>query len=558
MTSPAMQEPFNEQETFDVRAYLRPVWRRRWIILLIVVLATAATYVLAARQHNEYVASTDVYITVVDPATAIGAVAPTTPPTAQGMQDVATLFTAQAITAGVYQKLHMPLGSAGSVNVAPLTETSATSTETSFVVVTATSPSPTLAARLANTYVSVFLAARRSAEAAAAASDAAAAQSSMNALAPIPTNTAERQALVLSISQYRTIELDPNAGAQQIDVALPPTSPSSPKPARDALFAALVALLFAIGIAFGLELVDRRLVSVSALESIYGRPVFAALPYVADPTPIIDGEAVVPAQLVEALRGLRINLGIAGISGPPRTVLIASGSPGEGKSTVARDLALVYAEAGESVLLIDADLRRPSVAWLCGVEPELGLSHVLAGAASLASAALPVPLEHTPSGAANGRRRPSPRRSRAGAVSRVAVSDGSLDVLAHGEQVGNPVTLLSSPAMKGLLAAASKRYDVIIVDSAPLLPVTDTVPLLGVVDAILLVARVGMTTRDAAERVTTAIGRVPGANLVGIVANDIRDAFLNEGRGGYYGDYGGYGQRPDGRTRGSQTTVKAG
>jgi Mrp family chromosome partitioning ATPase len=81
--------------------------------------------------------------------------------------------------------------------------------------------------------------------------------------------------------------------------------------------------------------------------------------------------------------------------------------------------------------------------------------------------------------------------------------------------------------------------------------------LLGVVDAILLVARVGMTTRDAAERVTTAIGRVPRANLVGIVANDIRDEFLNEGRGGYYGDYGGYGQRSDGRSRGSKTIVKA-
>jgi capsular exopolysaccharide synthesis family protein len=546
MTMPAQLQPPSENDTLDLRAYLRPIWRRRWIILAIVIVATVATYVLSAREHKQYVSSTDVYVTVVDPALSIDSVAPTSPPTAQEMQDIATLFTAQAITDGVYHKLHLPLGSAGSVNVAPLTETSASSTQTSFIVVTATSQSPTLAARLANTYVSVFLASRRAAEAAAAKADAAAAQSSIDALANVPANTAERQALVLSISQYRTIELDPNAGAQQIDVAVPPSSPSSPKPLRAALFAALISLLIAIGIAFALELVDRRLVTVSALESIYGRPVLAALPFVADPTPLVDGEAVVPAQLVEALRGLRINLGLTGIAGPPRTLLIASGSPGEGKSTVARDLALVYAEAGDRVLLIDADLRRPSVAWLCGVEPGLGLTHVLTGATQLAKAALAVSLEHAPHAGTNG----------SGPSTRTPAPEGALDVLAHGEQVPNPVTLLSSTAMKGLLAAASKRYDMIIVDTAPLLPVTDTVPLLGLVDAILLVSRVGMTTRDAAERVTTAIGRVRGANLVGIVANDIRDAFL--GGGGYYGSDGGYGYGSRSGSRGSQTIIKAG
>jgi Mrp family chromosome partitioning ATPase len=196
---------------------------------------------------------------------------------------------------------------------------------------------------------------------------------------------------------------------------------------------------------------------------------------------------------------------------------------------------------------------------LCGVEPERGLSHVLAGGAQLASAALPVPLEHAAESGGNGAQPAGARRSRGSGISRVAASSGTLDVLAHGEQVSNPVTLLASQAMKGMLAAASKRYDVVIIDTAPLLPVTDTVPLLGMVDAIVLVARVGVTTRDSAERVTTAIGRVPRANLVGIVANDIRDAFLNDGRGGYYGEYdAGYGQRPDGGVRGPQTIVKAG
>jgi Mrp family chromosome partitioning ATPase len=532
MSSPVPSDtPNAPQDALDIRAYVRPIWRRKWLIVAIVVLATLATYALERSQPKEYQATTSVYFTVVDPALAVGSVTPTTPPTSQQIQDIATLFTAQSVTATVYHRLGLSLTSPNSVDIAPQIGSNAAST--SFVGVRATSRSPTLAARLANTYVSVFLASRRSAQAAAAKAAASAAQTSLNTLANIPVNEAERQSLLLEISQYKTIAVDPSAGAQQINPAIPPTGPSSPKPLRDALFGGIVGLLFAIGLAFSLELLDRRLVRVAALESIYGRPVLAVLPEVPDPAPLVGGDAVVPPELLEPVRGLRVNLRLAGGDTPPQSVLIASGFPGEGKSTISRDLALVCADAGERVLLIDADLRRPTIAWLCGIEPGAGLTEVLAGTVRLAAAVVPVPRPTSASATGKGNRR--------SAAARGAVSGGGVDLLAHGELLENPAPLLSSSAMKGLLAAASRSYDVIILDTAPILAVADTVPLLGMVDAIVLVARLELATRDGAERVREVIGRVRNANLVGVVANGTRDAFLDERSGSYYGEYGAYG-----------------
>jgi Mrp family chromosome partitioning ATPase len=211
-------------------------------------------------------------------------------------------------------------------------------------------------------------------------------------------------------------------------------------------------------------------------------------------------------------------------------LLVTSGIPGEGKSTVVRDLALIYAEAGEAILIIDADLRRPSIARLLGVEPPLGLAQVLRREVGIAEAVVPL---HRP-----GARGVSANGSNREALTGDPRLRGSIDLLSYGECVPNPVGLLGSEAMKSTLTAARGRYDIVILDSAPLLAVADTVPLLEAVDAVLLVARLGLSTRDTADRLTALIERVPKANLAGIVTNDLRGGLLDE----RYGTYG-YGSR---------------
>ena len=189
------------------------------------------------------------------------------PPT-RALADVAQLITDRAVTNAVARALGMPASSVGSVAVTP-------SASSDFVTVTATSPRATLAARLANAYVAAFLSSRDHAVAAEAQRDEQVAQTTLATL-PASSNdlngTNERQALLQEIETYRQAVLNPSAGAQQIDTAAVPAAPSSPQPKRDAIFGGVVGLVLGLIAAFCIDLLDRRLVSIATVESVFGRP----------------------------------------------------------------------------------------------------------------------------------------------------------------------------------------------------------------------------------------------------------------------------------------------
>lgn len=505
-----------QAEPVDPRAYLRPVVRWKWVILAIAILAAGVTYALTSHEQKTYTATSLVEVQTADPA------APSiNPPTTQQLQDVATLFTDRAITNTVYSDLRLPIGSAGSVVVSP-------SSTSDFVDVTASSHSAALAASLANTYVSVFLASQAHAAALADQAAAAAATATLNALPNTTANQSQRQELIATIAADNVAARNPSPGATAPDPASVPKFPSSPEPKKDALFAGIIGLLLGIGLAFILDLADRRLVRVSSVESIYGRSVLAVLPHVANPAPRDHGTFLTPPEFIEVMRSLRVNLRLAVTSTPLKSILVTSALPSEGKSTVVRDLAFAYADAGERVLVIDGDLRRPSLATVFGVTPALGLVHVLRGEASPAEAAVTV--FRTNPGSSNG----SAGKPLTAGDPRV---HGSISLLAHGEQVDSPAALLSSSAMTELVATASAQYDVVILDTSPILTVSDAVPLLDQVSAVLFVARLGMTTREAAGRLTELGQRASSMNLVGVVVNDMRGGSDHEGYG-YYSQFG--------------------
>jgi succinoglycan biosynthesis transport protein ExoP len=519
-----MTDQQNQQEELDLRSYFRPVWRRKWIILAIVVVATAATYLITSSQQKMYDSTTRVYVQTADPTLNLTQQGTQALPTTVSLADVAQLMTAQSVANAVARTLGIPVSSATAAVTATPSATS------DFVTLTATSSSPQLAARLANTYVAQFLTSRQQlvrAEALRAENAAVA------TLKTVPSNGAtitQRQTVLQQIESYREIALSPSAGARQIDAAVVPHFPASPQPVRDAVFGGAIGLILAVIVAFCLELLDRRLVRVSTVESIYGRHVLAVLPHVDNPSPMEAKRPIIPPQFLEELRSLRVMLRLSGDPEPPRTVIVTSTLPREGKSTVTRDLSLVYAEAGDRVLVIDGDLRRPNMAELFGVEAQSGLVHVLRGQTSIAEAAVPVvlPTGHA-EGSTNGHAPAEPSNDPS--------MGGSVDVLTHGEQLHNPLPLLSSDRMVALLKEASEAYDIVLLDTPPVLTVVDSVPLLEVVDSVLLVARLGQTTRDAASRFTELVERLSGVTFSGVVANDRRDQFDDEG----YGSYGRYG-----------------
>ncbi|MET7424819.1 polysaccharide biosynthesis tyrosine autokinase [Dactylosporangium sp. NPDC005555] len=263
--------------------------------------------------------------------------------------------------------------------------------------------------------------------------------------------------------------------------------PVSPRPVRDIGGAVLVGLILGVALAIQLELLDSSVRDADHVQEITERSVIAHVPFdtSARREPLLVGEAGFSAR-AEALRGLRTNLQFLDVDNPPTAVVITSSLPGEGKSSTAANLGIVLAETGQRVLLIDGDLRRPSLAGYFDIEGAVGLTNVLAGQVSI---------DET-----------------------VQQWNSSLWILPSGIIPPNPSELLGSRQMAELLAAARAKFDMVIIDSPPLLSVTDAAILATRTDGVVYVSRSGRTTTTQMSAAIKAIKAVD-ARLLGTVLN---------------------------------------
>jgi Mrp family chromosome partitioning ATPase len=222
---------------------------------------------------------------------------------------------------------------------------------------------------------------------------------------------------------------------------------------------------------------------------------------------------------------LQTNLEMQARERPLRTIVVASAAPGEGKSMVARNLALAYSEAGRRVAVLDADLRKASMSGLLAAHEGLGLSDILSGRASFGDAVQEVAVQVGSNG--NG--------VRLGDVPADArPHGGELAMVPAGEHHGNLAMALSSEEMRRTLASAAEIYGTVIIDSPPLLAVADGLPLLSEADAVVVVTRMGTSTRDSARRLLAELRRVPDVFIAGIVVNGISPRVYRARSYGYY------------------------
>ena len=513
-------EPEPQQlDTSDLRHYLRPVTSRKWSILFVIIAATAAAYFVSDRETRMYRSSTELYVqpSELEQVLAGGGQQFSDDRTTANQ---ATLLATDGVARRAARKLHYrgdPNALLGSIETSPRSGQD-------FIDITARDPDPERAAELANAFAAAFVDQRSDILRGRVRRARLVAQ---RELARTPGSSEARDSLLERIRELQAVENLPSSGAEQISQAEAPSRPYSPRPARNAVFAGVLAAIFAIGAAFGLSRFDRRVRSLEDLETVYRLPLLAALPKVNNPAPIKDGQADVPSQLRESCRSLRTNIELASLDQGVRSVLVVSAVSGEGKSIVIRNLALVYAEAGLRVAVVEGDLRRPTLARMFAVEPRAGLTDLLTRNLSVEEAFADVQLRRQY--AMNGDAPASRNGHPADAHERLQ-RHGVLRLLASGPEPPNPPALLGTDRVQTLLARLKSEYDVVLIDSAPLLVVSDAVSLMSVADAIVVVATINETYRDAAKRLQAVLARVPNANPVGVVANRVPS---NEVAGGY-------------------------
>ena len=245
-----------------------------------------------------------------------------------------------------------------------------------------------------------------------------------------------------------------------------------------------------LGVLFALlrDVLDSSVRDSETVQRITDAPVIGTIAFDADSrrTPLIVGPQAASIR-AEAFRQLRTNLQFISAARSADVILVTSSLPLEGKSTTAANMALAFVESGERVLLVEADLRRPRVADYLDLPREVGLTNVLAGQVSLEEVIQPWG------------------------------TDG-LSVLASGSTPPNPSELLGSQRMAEVVAAARERFDKIVIDTPPVLPVTDAVVAAAMADAVVLVVRHGRTSRTQLTVAARALHDVD-ARLVGSVLN---------------------------------------
>ncbi|MFE7843723.1 polysaccharide biosynthesis tyrosine autokinase [Microbacterium sp. NPDC057407] len=327
---------------------------------------------------------------------------------------------------------------------------------------------------------------------------------SINAAQSASLANATADALVDLVVDVEAPEGDgrPIVSLKKVQDAVVPTAPFEPSAARNLAIGILLGLAAGIGAALLTERFDTRLRGRQAVEGVTAASVLGAVSEEASGGDLVIRPTHDYSARHEAFRQLRTHLQFANVDGGVRSVLVTSSIPGEGKSTTAVNLATVLAESGMRVLLVDADLRRPVVASLLGLEGSVGLTTVLTGRIPLDEAIQPV--SHAP----------------------------GLQVLGSGVLPPNPSELLASEAMERTLAEAKAHYDIVVIDSPPLVSVSDAGALATLVSGTLLVASVdGRLHRDQLRQALQNLSFV-NAKLFGLVLNRVE---ASRSTSGYYG-----------------------
>lgn len=428
-----------------LRAYLRILRERRKLVLLFTLLSVLAAIVVTSLTPKVYQATAQVYVastTSGDPLT----VSEASIYLQSQVATFAAIVTSPDVLHGIQKDLDLNLSDS------------------------ALKPKLTADAPAAQTLINIHATDKSASEAANIA------------------NSASR-AFIKAVELYSTPAGSNRPSVQlfSTDPATAPTSPVSPVPVLNIGIGLFLGLLIGVSLAVVRDVLDNRIKDVEVLGRLIGLP---AMGVIAEDKKterhIIATRAGTRNIRAENFRQLRANLQFANVDRQPKVIAVTSSIPGEGKTTIAINLASTLAEAGFSVCLVDADLRRPSIATALGLVSPVGLTSVL-----IHQISLPEALQN------------------AGA---------NFHVLAAGPLPPNPSEVLASTHMREVIRNLSNKVDYVIIDTAPLLPVADGNEVAALSDGCLLVARYRVTTEVQARRAFASLDRVD-AKVLGVVLN---------------------------------------
>lgn len=522
----------------EIKEYLYIFWSWSWLIILFGLLAGLAAYVVSIQTTPIYQTSTRLLVSdppamrsmdysgIVSSQTLIGT--------------YAKMLVDRPVLQGVIEQLNLPMTSdelKPSITVEIISGTQ-------LLLVSVRNPNPLLAADIANTIAAVFTQRIRDLQAerysstreglaqrvtemekkVSETSTAIMAQRQAEGISTDVTDTTNRvvspqllqlesrlteyqrlySELVTNFEQVRLAEAQTSTNVFVSEPATVSRSPISPNTSRSTMLAVVVGMMLAVGLVFAIEYLDDTIKNPEDIRRKFNLPVLGMIAHhkAVDGKPISLSEPRSP--VVEAFRTLRTNITFASVDVPLRRIIVTSCVPQEGKTTVSTNLAVMLAQGDKKAVLIDADLRRPQVHQRFGLSNRIGLTNLFMRQVDM----LPGVLQ--------------------------ATDTDRLSIITSGSLPPNPSELLTSNKMTRILDYLNQDFDLIVIDTPPVLTVTDAAAMAASMDGVILVAKPGVTKLSALAQTIEQL-RTVGARVLGVVLNDVKPGSRKYGY--YYSQY---------------------
>lgn len=516
------------EEGLDLREYLALLWHWAWLIALVALLCGGVAYFVSIRMTPYYQAVTTV---LVNEAPGTKTMDNSSVALSERLTSTySEMIVKEPVLAEVIERLGLSITSEAlqtMVRVSPVKDTQ-------LIRVSVESTDPGAAAAIANALVQVFGEQIKEIQTNRFAQSKGSLETQLvdiekqialySAAASNTSSELEKERLDSKVAQYREIysnlllsyeqvrlsEAQTISSVVQIEPAMIPKLPVRPDIFKNTLQAALVGLVLAAGVLIAREILDDTLKTPDDITRHLGLPVLGVINHYTTSEGVLITESQPRSPTAEAFRTLRTNVNYASVDRPVNTLMVTSAEPGDGKTSIISNLAVVMAQNDNRVTLIDCDLRHPMIHRRFGLQNRQGISRLF----------------YQPSEQLNG------------SCQRTQVDN--LSILTTGHLPPNPAELLGSKRMQAILGMVLENADIVLIDTPPILAVTDASVLAPFVDGVLLVVRPGKTHISAVYQTVEQLRHV-NARLLGVVLNniDLRGSHYSH-RYHYYRDYSAY------------------
>ncbi|MHB8792309.1 MAG: tyrosine-protein kinase domain-containing protein [Thermoleophilia bacterium] len=518
---------------FDLRKYLGIVWRRKWLVIAIPILVTIVTVgATILFETPKYQSSTELLQrrSGLDKALLGSDLFQESYQPDRDIQTAAELVQSPAVSSAVREELGVRLNNK---NPSSYITTSIVK-KADILTITATTDDPQLSADIANSYASQYIKWRRDVDHDVLQQARAPLEAQIAATPAEQQETSSFRVLKDKLETLKLVEVMQTGDLEVVKPAAASSIAISPKPARTGVIAFIVSLMATIvGILF-VDQLDTKIRNTDQISESLGKPILATVPKMSTNGSLITISNPGGA-CSEAYRQLKTNIGYMEPDSEIKTIMVTSPQPGEGKSTTIANLAVTMARSGKKVIIIEADLRRPTLSYYFGLENGIGITNAITGSCTFReilqvieaedlTVALPV------------------IDGSFGAPTMASGQNGIKPIYCAtaGPMPPNPGEMAASEKMAALIAEAGEHADIVLIDAPPIGVVGDAASLAANVDGIVLVVRLSQTYKKSLDTMNSFIATMPSNILGVVVTNSSASGSKSDGYGGYYNESGSY------------------